>query len=94
MENRLNTFIEAKENIQIKNGTSLGTEQCDQMAILRFQIWLITAIKLYQYNKKFAQSRFKSLPNTKEALTKLQKTYKTFCQSGEFLPNLITLVRG
>ena len=61
------------------------TYQCDQKAILFFN--LLTLVSL-----KNCQSRCTSLPNTKQNHTKISQRLFKFCQRGEISPNLVTLL--
>ena len=59
--------------------------QCDQMARLFINIWQFTIIEIYPIAYNCCQSRIKVLPNTKQTLGKLPKTFK-FCKSGYISP--------
>ena len=47
------------------NTPRLGRVQCDQIAILFFDIWPFGAMKICPKIKNICQSRFVILPNTK-----------------------------
>ena len=65
--------------------------QCDQMVRLFFHIWPFEAMKISPIMWHICQSMLSNSPNKKWTVKILPSTCRHF-QSGEFLPNLVTLV--
>ena len=62
------------------------------MARLFFNIWPLTTMKTNSTAALvFCQCEFEMLQNIKASFLNLPETFK-FCQSGDFLPNLVTLI--
>ena len=62
--------------------------QCDQIDGLCSNIWPFASSKICHTSFKICQSRSKMLPNKNK---KIAQDWR-FCQSGEMLPNLVTLL--
>ena len=56
--------MENVERVYPSQVTYLPSRQYDQVAILFFNIWLCTTLKVCPKSLQFGQSRFKNLPNT------------------------------
>ena len=67
------------------------SHQCDQMARIFVRYLATNNYKNLPNSVKIAKVDSKNFPTTKLTISKLPKAFK-FCQSGQILPNLVTLL--